>query len=535
MESACKPVDAPKLRMGSLSGMRWASLLLIVAATARAAVTFDLTFPDVTSHTGQNWDDPSYGAQARSTLLNVLNEIGRNFADNATIQLTITSSMTTAYAAGAYYATTQVAPGGFRDGNIYVKIRTGTDINGGAVDGGIEYSFNFAGLHYADWNNDGVLDMRDLIANLQGLTRHEALHLFGHVSGIDYANRANSQPTRHDTFLFDSAGRPFLNSDGTVANVANLDDPNTYFDPVGSGPNLQINAAHDYSHLIGTTFPYRQLVSENDRTYLATLGYPLAPPAGNVFNISTRMRVGTGDSVLIAGFIVNGLEAKQLVIRGIGPSLASAGVSDALADPTLDVYRGSSLFTLNDNWRDNQPGELAGTGIAPTNDAESATIRTFEPSAYTAIVRGRNNTTGVGSVEVYDLSTSSDSRVVNISTRGFVEAGENVMIGGFIIGSAGSRSVDLVVRAIGPSLAGAGVPNVLPDPTLTLYDGNGVAIASNDNWRATQQAELQASGLAPTNDAESALLVTRPSGNATAIVRGKNGAVGNALVEIYRL
>ena len=498
-------------------------------------MTFDLDFPDVASHTGQNWDDPTYGSQARSEILNVLNEIGREFSDTSTIQLTITSSMTTAYAAASYYATTQVAPGGFRDGNIYVKVRTGGDINGAAVDGGIEYSFDFAGLHYTDSNNDGFLDMRDFIANLQGLTRHEALHLFGSVSGIDYTNPANSQPTRHDTFLFDSAGHPFVSS-GTVSTTADIDDPNAYFDPAGGGPDFRINAAHDYSHLIGTTFPYRQLVSDNDRTYLATLGYPLGPPAGNVLNISTRMRVGTGDSVLIAGFIVAGLEPKELVIRGIGPSLAAAGVTDALADPTLDVYyHGDALFTLNDNWRDNQPTELAATGIAPSNDAEAATIRTFEPIAYTAIVRGKNNTTGVGSVEVYDLSATSDSRVVNISTRGFVEAGDNVMIGGFIIGRPESRSVSLAVRAIGPSLAAAGVSNVLLDPTLTLYDADGVALASNDDWRETQQAELQASGLAPSNDAESALLVTRPAGNATAIVRGKNGAVGNALVEIYRL
>ena len=151
------------------------------------------------------------------------------------------------------------------------------------------------------------------------------------------------------------------------------------------------------------------------------------------------------------------------------------------------------------------------------------------------MVRGKNSTTGVGLVEVYDLSSKSDSRVVNISTRGFVEAGDNVMIGGLVIGAAGSQSIDLVVRAIGPSLAPAGVPDVLPDPTLSLYDGNGAAFASNDDWRETQEAELEASGLAPTSDVESAILVSQPAGNMTAIVRGKDGAVGNALVEVYRL
>lgn len=519
--------------------MRRIFLLALAAtvclSTARAAVTFDLTFPDVTGHTGQRWDDPTYGAQARNTLRDVLNDIGRNFADTATIQLVITSSMTTAYSAGAYSATDQLQPGGFRDNNTYIKIRTGADINGSAADGGIEYSFNFSGLHYADFNNDGVVDMRDFIANLQGLTRHEALHLFGSVSGIDWVTRSNSRPTRHDTFLFDSSARRFVNPDGSVSSTANLDDSMAYFDPVGAGANFRINAQHDFSHLIGTTFPYRQLLSDDDRTYLATLGYPLAPPAGNLLNISTRMQVRTGDAVLIAGFIVTGLEPKQLVVRALGPSLASSGVAGALGDPTLEVFQGSTLFTLNDNWRDNQPAEIAATGIAPTNDAESATIRTFPPGAYTAVVRGKNNTTGVSSVEIYDLSSKSDSRVVNISTRGYVESGDNVMIGGVIIGGAGSRSVDTVVRAIGPSLAGAGVPDVLVDPTLTLYDVNGAVVASNDNWRDTQAAELQASGLAPTSDAESAIAITRPAGNTTAVVRGKNGATGNALVEVYRL
>src|SRR4051812_19554724 len=199
---------------------------LLLASVARGAVTFDLSFPDVVNHTDQNWDDPTYGAEARTTLQEVVNDIGRNFATDAAVQLVITSSMTTAYAAGSYTAADQLESGGrFYDGGIYIKIRRGVDINGAAVDGGIEYSFNFAGLHYSDFNGDGVVDMRDFIANLKGLTRHEAMHLLGLVSGVDSATPSNSRVTRHDTFLFDSSGRRFVHADGSVSTTADLNDP----------------------------------------------------------------------------------------------------------------------------------------------------------------------------------------------------------------------------------------------------------------------------------------------------------------------
>src|SRR5688500_1641516 len=181
------------------------------ATLAPSAVTFALSFPDVESNTNQNWDDPTYGSLARSTLQSVLDEVGREFAETATIQLEITSSMTTAYAAGATTATQILQPGGFRDGNTYLKIRSGgSDVNGSAPDAFIEYSFNLS--LYADNNGDGVVDHSDFIGNLKGLTRHEILHILGAVSGIDLANPASSQVTRHDMFLFDSMGRPLVDS-----------------------------------------------------------------------------------------------------------------------------------------------------------------------------------------------------------------------------------------------------------------------------------------------------------------------------------
>ncbi|HVF70616.1 MAG TPA: hypothetical protein VM940_03315 [Chthoniobacterales bacterium] len=505
--------------------------LLGFSPFAQAEVTFALDFPDVTSHTNQNWDDPTHGSLARSTLQTVLNEIGREFAESATIQLSITSSMATAYAAGANTASHVLQPGGFRDGNTYIKIRTGSDVNGAATDAFIEYSFNLS--LYADQNGDGAVNYLDFVANLKGLTRHEIIHILGAVSGIDPANPASSQVTRHDTFLFDSAGNPLVNPGGTVSGTANLSDPNTYFDAIGPAPNYTINHEGDFSHLIGIHFPYRTTINDDDRAYFRTLGY--AAPPGKLLNISTRLRVRTGDAVLISGFIIAGAEPKTVLIRGIGPSLEGAGVSGALQNPTLTLFQGNTELQANDDWFTTQSEEIRATGLQPVFSTESAILRTLAPGSYTAVVRGKNHTTGVGLVEIYDLSGASDSKLANVSTRGFVETGTNVMIAGFIAGHPASANVPVIVRAIGPTLSGLGVPDALQDPFLSLHDGNGVLIVENDNWRDTDQSAIAASGFAPGHDAESAILITRPPGSTTAIVRGKNGGIGNALVEVYRL
>ena len=501
------------------------------AVNAYAEVTFALNFPDVTSHTNQNWDDPTFGATARATLQSVLNEIGREFAETATIQMTITSSMTTAYAAGANTASYVLQPGGFRDGNTYVKIRTGSDVNGSAADAFIEYSFNLS--LYSDQNGDGVVNYADFIANLKGLTRHEITHILGAISGIEPANPAASQVTRHDKFLFDSAGRRLVNPGGTINSTASLHDANAYFDAIGAGPNYTINRADDFAHLIGIHFPYRTTINDDDRAYFRTLGY--AAPPGKLLNISTRLRVQTGDAVLISGFIITGSEPKQVLIRGIGPSLEGVGVTGALQNPTLTLFQGNTQLEANDDWFETRSDEIRATGLQPVYSTESAILRTLAPGSYTAVVRGKNDTTGVGVVEVYDLSPTSNSKLANVATRGFVETGSNVMIGGLIAGHPSSNSVNLIVRALGPSLTGAGVPTVLADPILSLYDGNGALVVENDNWHDANESAIAASGFAPPNNAESAILISRPPGNTTAIVRGKDGGIGNALVEVYRL
>jgi hypothetical protein len=291
-----------------------------------------------------------------------------------------------------------------------------------------------------------------------------------------------------------------------------------------SVPGYFSDVAWDGGYLYTSTFGEGVLRSQS---VIPTL------PSAQLLNISTRLRVQTGDNVLIGGFIVTGSNNKQVLLRALGPTLSQFGVSGVLADPTMELHNGTgALLASNDNWKDTQQSAIAATGLAPPNDLESAILRSLAPGNYTAIVRGKNNTTGVALVEVYDIDKAAATTLTNISTRGFVNVGQNVMIGGFICGNG---TVNVIVRALGPALTQFGVPNVLADPTLELRDANGILIASNDNWQDSQQAEIQASGYAPPNAVESAILITRPAGNTTAIVRGKNNAAGNALVEAYTL
>lgn len=253
-------------------------------------------------------------------------------------------------------------------------------------------------------------------------------------------------------------------------------------------------------------------------------------------NISTRLRVLTVDNALIGGFIIAG-GGKNVIMRAIGPSLAQFGLQGVLADPTLELYdAGGQLSSVNDNWRDTQEAEINATGLAPQNDLESAIVTTLLSGPHTVVLRGKNNTTGIGVVEAYDLEAQSPAQFANISTRGFVNAGDNVMIGGFILGSD-TGSTHVAVRGIGPSLAQVGLTNVLADPTLDLFDANGARLVLNDNWQddPAQAAALTNAGLAPSNPAESAILTTLAPGAFTAILAGKNGGIGVGLVEVYNL
>ena len=276
---------------------------------------------------------------------------------------------------------------------------------------------------------------------------------------------------------------------------------------------------------------------------LDVIGYDLVGGAAptQLLNIATRLNVLTGDNVLIGGLIITGGFSKKVMLRGTGPSVP---ISGALSDPTLELHFPNGSVVTNNNWKINdatgqsQEAELRATGLAPTSDLESAMVQTLPPGAYTAIVRGANDGTGIGLVEAYDLDQASASKLGNISTRGFVDIGNNVMIGGLILGPAGSGSGKVLMRAIGPSLS---VPQTLPDPTLVLRNANGDPIATNDNWKIndstgqSQETEIRATGLAPSNDLESIVITILPPGSYTAIVAGKNGQTGVGLVEVYKL
>jgi hypothetical protein len=254
--------------------------------------------------------------------------------------------------------------------------------------------------------------------------------------------------------------------------------------------------------------------------------------ASRLLNISTRMRAESGDNAVIGGFIITGQSPKKVIIRALGTSLSVAG---ALADPTLTLTS-STESIFNDDWRSTDEQAITASGIPPTSNLESAIVATLAPGAYTATMRGKNNTSGVGLLEVYELDASGGAVLANISTRGMVRSGDNVMIAGFIVG-AGSTDTRVVIRALGPSLAQSGVSSPLKDPTLQLVDGNGAVLRQSDNWGddAAQASQLTSLSIAPSNALESALVATLPPGAYTAVVADKTGQAGTGLVEVYNV
>jgi hypothetical protein len=324
-----------------------------------------------------------------------------------------------------------------------------------------------------------------------------------------------------------------LDQDQVITEAVMGDEPDTV---ILSCSPLVAKATYSLStQNIQDTAPSANTVWLERATSFVAQSAPL-PVAHWLADLSTRLEVGTGDDAGIAGFITRGGPTKRMMIRALGSSLESKGITNALADPVLELYDGDGvLITSNDNWRDNpNEQEIIDTGLSPGSDNESV-ILVQVPSddvgvPYTAVLRGANDTTGVGLLEVYDLDSGIGPSIQNISTRGRVSVGESVLIGGTIV--LGSNSQDVIVRALGPSLP---LEGTLADPTLELYDGNGVLLRSNDNWRSDQSAEITATMLAPVNDSEAAIVATLSPAPYTAIVRGANDSVGVALVEIYAL
>jgi hypothetical protein len=319
-------------------------------------------------------------------------------------------------------------------------------------------------------------------------------------------------PAAGDSFTVLTAGPPII---GAFSNA-----PNGSRFPTTDGRGSFI-ATYSDNHLVLSNF--------------------VTKPPDQLLNISTRMRVLTGDNVLIAGFIITGTDPKKVIIRGLGPSLGAVGVQGALTDTTLELHQGANTLATNDNWKiDDQSGQsqeatIRATTIPPSNDLESALVTTLNPGQYTAVLAGKNQTIGIGVVEVYDLDQSANSKLANISSRGFVDTGDNAMIGGFIVGGAGGGAARVIIRGLGASLGSVGVQGALTDTTLELHDNNGTTIATDDNWKDSQQGDIQATTIPPSNNLDAAIVRTLVPGNYTAVLRGVNNGTGIGLVEVYNL
>jgi len=271
-------------------------------------------------------------------------------------------------------------------------------------------------------------------------------------------------------------------------------------------------------------------------TFINNSGLSEALPA-QLLNIATRLPVQTGDNVLIGGFIVTGNAPKKVILRGIGPSLGQANINNPLANPRLELHDSSSTLAVNDNWRSDpqQATLIEASGIPPSNDLESAIVATLSPGSYTAVVAGQDGGTGIGVVEAYDLDPSVDSKLANLSTRGFVDVDDNVMIGGFTFGPGTGGGARLLVRGLGPSLTSSGITNPLGNPMLEIHNGNGATVVSNHDWKDTQAGDIAATGIPPANDSESAIVATLQPGPYTAILAGEGRTTGVGLVEVYNL
>ncbi len=328
-----------------------------------------------------------------------------------------------------------------------------------------------------------------------------------------------------------------VNGDGTYSSAA--------FTPTAAGTYRFVVTYSGDTH----SASFATACGDASETVVVSPAPTPTPTPGSLGNVSTRLQVGTGNNVLFAGFIIQGNAPKTVLIRSAGPSLASFGVPGALGNPQLELHDANNTIGTNDNWQTTQLGgvitsdqvaAIQNSGVAPADPAEPAIIATLSAGSYTAIVQGVGGTQGVATVEVYDLSPNTGATLANISTRGFIQTGDNVMIAGFIIVNQASR---VIVLATGPSLIPLGINNALTNPRLELHDASGT-LAGNDDWQTTQlggiitsdqSAAIQNSGLAPSNPAESAIIATLAPGSYTAIAQGVSGGTGVGVVAVYKI
>ena len=467
-----------------------------------------------TSFLGHYVESPANGVEITGNLIGLTSDGQTPLGNNRTGVYILVSSNTTVGGLGPG-AGNKIA----FNGNAGVAISDPKSINNKILSNSI-YGHGF-GISIGAGAND-AFDADEGPNHLQNFPIITATSVSG--SNLSIQGTLNSKPNTQFTIQLFADGNDYLQPTRTPLGTANA--------TTDSNGNANFSA----------TVP---LPSGN-----VTIDATATDPAGNTSefflrpsyfrNLSTRARIQPGDAAMIGGFIPSGYSTagSEIIVRAIGPSLSVNGapVSGRLEDPTLEIYVNGRLIGSNDNWRDNSTvaAEVQKYGLAPTNDLESAAV--IYPGAgaqYTAVVRGKNDSSGIGLVEFYDV-TGTFLRPVNLSTRGLVQAGDNVMIGGFIA-SGGYGNTAFVIRGIGPSLANSGIANPLADPVLELYDSNGAILATNDNWKDAQEAEINSTGLAPTNPAESAIFALLPAGTYTTIVRGSGDMSGVALVEIYQL
>lgn len=376
-----------------------------------------------------------------------------------------------------------------------------------------------------------------------------AANAFDHLTTIAISNfeviqttGATEGPRSPGAPAVDAGPDQFLEAPASISLSGAVNDPSgkaALLWKVYSGPaNVALANPNQVSTTatINTPGTYTFVLSADDAVHAVAYDAVVVRVTGHdaLANISTRVQVGTSNNVAIAGFIIIGNAAKQVVLRGLGPSLTGAGVQSPLADPILELHSADgSLLMRNDDWQETQAQALRDAGFAPTNNLESALLTTLAPGVYTAVLQSKDGSPGIGLLEVYDLQQSASSKLANISTRGLVGTGQGVMIGGTIV--TGPDLGRVVFRALGPSLIANGITNPLSDPQLELFNANGNKIGGNNDWKDTQQGLIAATGLAPANDLESAILIDLNPGAYTAVVSGVSGPPGVALVEAYHL
>lgn len=528
-----------------------AALFAVLSFTSANALTFTpvFTFDPATP--------PAVQQQQQQATTDALNNLAKYFQpSNITVRADFKFRDL-----GSSGTLGQAGPSGFQvRNNIYFaqalfNFLTKNDVNGGAISLSVEMNTNASVTWFY-----GASTPPSNQYSWQSVIMHEVGHSMGFFDTVaQNGSYSNAGPSIFETISTLGVGGPVLSSLDQAGRAQAIISNNVFWGgPFGlssnNGQAIKLFAPNPYqegstySHLDpsqtgigGLYFP-----SLADATFFPgptkqelgifhDIGWGTSPFNVQLVNISTRVVIGTGDQVGIAGFIIRGNKTKKVLIRGIGPS---SGVNGALANPFLELRDASNvLLASNDDWGTApEAADISATGAAPTNNLESAMIRTLDPGKnYTAILKGTGGATGIGLVEVFDLEVNSGPDLANISTRGNVFADPNLMIAGLIVQGVNQQTI--VARGIGPSLTAVGVTGALADPTLEIRNTQGALLIANDNWKddPNQATALQQNNIAPTRDEESAIIVNVPFGTYTALLRGKNGSTGVGLVEIYNL